>query len=114
MVKSFKVCFNCLKQGHQVNECLNKTHCQVANCKRHHHSLLHYVRAAPQPLPNCGLPYVATTNSLAANERVVDPVQIKGENMVVAIKPFDILDEGSSFTLIRRDIADKLNLEGLE
>ena len=45
VVKSFKMCFSCLKQGHQVNECSNKTHCQVANCKRHHHCLLHYERA---------------------------------------------------------------------
>ena len=41
VTKSFKVCFNCLKQGHHVNKCLNKTHCQVTNRKRHHHSLLH-------------------------------------------------------------------------
>ena len=51
VVKRFKMCFNCLKQGHQVNECSNKTHCQVANCKRHHHTLLHYERA-PQQLPS--------------------------------------------------------------
>ena len=84
VAESFKVCFNCLKQGHQVNKCSNKTHCQVTNCKRHHHSLLHYERATPQPppgqdpqtqpplTPGNALPYVATTNSLAANdERVV-------------------------------------------
>ena len=51
VAKSFKVCFNCLKQGHQVNKCSNKTHCQVTNCKRHHHSLLHYECATPQPQP---------------------------------------------------------------
>ena len=130
VVKSFKVCFNCLKQGHQVNECSNKTHCQVTNCKRHHHSLLHYERAAPQAppsqdpptpplqIPENAPPYVATTNSLAANERVVYfqvvPVQIQGENGVAGIETFAILDDGSSDTLIRRDIADKLNLEGQE
>ena len=52
VAKSFKVCFNRLKQGHQVNECSNKTHCQVTNCKRHHHSLLHYERATPQLPPS--------------------------------------------------------------
>ena len=49
VAKSFKVCFNCLKQGHQVNKCSNKSHCQVTNCKRHHHSLLHNECATPQP-----------------------------------------------------------------
>ena len=130
VAKSFKVCFNCLKQGHQVNKCSNKTHCQVTNCKRHHHSLLHYERATPQPPPSQdpqtqppltlgnALPYVATPNSLAAKERVVYfkvvPVQIQGENRVATIETFAILDDGSSDTLIRRDIADKLNLEGPE
>ena len=61
---------------------------------------------------------MATTNSLAANERVVYfqvvPVQIQGENRVATIETFAILDDGSSDTLIRRDIADKLNHEGPE
>ena len=124
------MCFNCLKQGHQANKCLNKTHCQVTDCKRHHHSLLHYERATLQPppsqdpqtqpplTPGNALPYVATTNSLAANERVVYfqvvPVQIQGEDRDATIETFAILDDGSSDTLIRRDIADKLNLEGPE
>lgn len=130
VVKSFKMCFNCLKQGHQVNECSNKTHCQVANCKRHHHSLLHYARAAPQQPPSqypqtqapqtpADTPlFVVTANSLTTNDRVVYfqvfPVQIQGENGVAAIDTFAILDDGSSDTLIRRDIADKLKLEGPE
>ena len=44
----------------------------------------------------------------------VVPVKIQGENGVGAIETFAILDDGSSDTLIRRDIADKLNLEGPE
>ena len=129
VVKSFKICFNCLKQGHQVNECSNKTRCQVANCRRHHHSLLHYERAPQQPpnqepqiqhprIPDNPVPYVAATNSLTANDRVVYfqvvPVKIQGENGVAVIETFAILDDGSSDTLIRRDIAGKLNLEGPE
>ena len=119
VVKSFKMCFNCLKQGHQVNECSNKTHCQVANCKRHHHSLLHYERA-PQQLPSHDpqtqsprspdnpLPYVAATNSLTTNDRVVYfqvvPVKIQGENGVAVSETFAILDDGSSDTLIEETL----------
>ena len=33
---------------------------------------------------------------------------------MAVIETFAILDDGSSDMLIRRDIADKLNLEGLE
>ncbi|PFX27139.1 hypothetical protein AWC38_SpisGene8168 [Stylophora pistillata] len=130
LAKSFKVCFNCLKQGREVDKCLNKTHCQVTNCKRHHHSLLHYERATPQPplsqdpqaqpplFPGNVLTKVATTNSPAANERVVYfkvvPVQIQGENGKAMIETFAFLDHGSSDTLIKKDTADKLNLEGPE
>lgn len=130
MVKSSKVCFNCLKQRHQVNDCSNKTHCQDANCKKHHDSLLHHDRAAPQQppsqdpqtqppqTPGNALPYVISTNSLLANDRVVYfqvvPVQIQGKNGEATIEMFAILDDGSSDTLIRREIADKLNLEGPE
>jgi len=61
---------------------------------------------------------VAATNSLTANDRLVYfqvvPVKIQGENGVAVIETFAILDDGSSHTLIRRHIADKLNLEGPE
>ena len=78
------------------------------------------VRTQTQPLLTLGnaLPYVATTNSLAANERLVYfqvvPVQIQGENRVATIETFATLDDGSSDTLIRRNIPNKLNLKGLE
>ena len=72
----------------------------------------------PPLTPGNTLPYVATITSLAANERVVYfqvvPVQIQGENRVATIEMFAIVDDGSSDTLIRRDIAEKLNLEGPE
>ena len=99
------------------------------NCKKHHHSLLHY-ESAPQQLPSQDLqtqplqtphnllPYVAASNSPTANDRVVYfqvvPVKIQGENGVAVIGAFVILDDGSSDTLTGREIADKLNLEGLE
>ena len=83
-------------------------------------------RATPQPPlsqhpqtqsplpPGNSLPYVATTNSLAANERVVYfqvvLVQIQGEKRVAMIETFAILDDSSSDTLIRRDIAAMLCL----
>ena len=112
--RCFKVCFNCLKQGHHVNKCSNKTHCQVTNRKRHHHSLLRYERATPQPPPSQDpqtQPPLTLGNALPFK---VVPVQIQGENRVATIETFAILDDGSSDTLIRRDIADKLNFEGPE
>jgi len=61
---------------------------------------------------------LAATNSLTGNDRVVYfqvvPVKIQGENGVAVIQTFAIQDDGSSDTLIRRDLADELNLEGPE
>ena len=84
----------------------------LSNCLARTHKLSsHGLQTTP-------LPYVAATNSLTANDRVVYfqvvPVKIQGENGVAVIETFAILDDGSSGTLIRRDIADKLNLEGPE
>lgn len=51
IVKNMRLCFNCLKRGHQVNECSSKEHCKVANCNKYHHALLHYERKNDEQLP---------------------------------------------------------------
>ena len=61
---------------------------------------------------------MATSCTPRVTDRVVYfqvvPVKIHGENGVAPIDTFAILDDGSSDTLIREDIADKLKLEGTE
>ena len=41
LVKQKKLCFNCHSNTHMVNTCKSKRHCQVDNCQKRHHTLLH-------------------------------------------------------------------------
>ena len=52
MVKNLKLCFNCLKRGHPVRECLSRNRCKVDSCNKHHHSLLHQERRPSERPPN--------------------------------------------------------------
>ena len=44
-----KLCFNCLSNTHMINTCKSKRHCQVDNCQKRHHTLLH---SEEMPVPN--------------------------------------------------------------
>ena len=39
--KKKKLCFNCLSNTHMINTCKCKRHCQVDNCQKRYHTLLH-------------------------------------------------------------------------
>ena len=41
LVKQKKLCFNCLSNTHMINTCKCKRHCQVDNCQKRYHTLLH-------------------------------------------------------------------------
>ena len=40
-VKANKPCWNCLGKGHNIKNCQSRPRCKVANCNKHHHTLLH-------------------------------------------------------------------------
>ncbi|XP_073838523.1 uncharacterized protein isoform X2 [Musca autumnalis] len=41
-IKELKLCFCCLRKGHQLNQCRNRVCCGKNNCKMFHNVLLHY------------------------------------------------------------------------
>lgn len=45
-IKQVGACFSCLKIGHQTSRCFARKRCQVENCQRSHHPLLHTTDAA--------------------------------------------------------------------
>ncbi|XP_051157988.1 uncharacterized protein LOC127279591 [Leptopilina boulardi] len=47
VVTQLKLCFNCLRSGHMVRECLSKSRCQ--ECKAPHHTLLHQPTTLKRP-----------------------------------------------------------------
>ena len=54
-VMSFKVCFSCLKFGHQANKCYIKRKCEINDCNRFHHNLLHkHILPQSSNVSDCG------------------------------------------------------------
>nr|XP_039268793.1 uncharacterized protein LOC120343839 [Styela clava] len=51
-VREYKACFNCLHAGHSVKDCRSTYTCQVNNCRKKHHSLLHDDTLSSQKLVN--------------------------------------------------------------
>ena len=49
LVRQKKLCFNCLSNTHMINTCKSKRHCQVDNCQKRHHTLLH---SEKMPVPS--------------------------------------------------------------
>ena len=80
-VKDDKLCFNCLKDGHQSPKCSSKGSCLVKGCKKKHHTTLHDYFASvqpeqrqplqPQPIPPAAVP--AVTAPAAAAPAVAVP-----------------------------------------
>ena len=41
VVKRNRLCIRCLKKGHRINACYSKETCNISDCDKKHHSLLH-------------------------------------------------------------------------
>ncbi|XP_075164616.1 uncharacterized protein LOC142237140 [Haematobia irritans] len=88
-IKNLKVCFCCLKKGHQLRDCRNKIACGKDDCQKFHHVLLHNEvatevgnsSAVPQP-----------------EQRICHAV---GET-----------DDGASVSMVDSKIANELDLQG--
>ena len=48
-MKNNKLCFNCLKYGHLVRGCMQKSNCIVTGCNSKHHTLFHTYRNTKDP-----------------------------------------------------------------
>ena len=119
-VKSTQLCFRCLKEGHYSKDC--DAVCKI--CTRHHNILLHdesrqVSRQVKTEVPR-GDPEdvsaIATTSQFDIAHTIdkvampVVPVKIHGNNG--DIETYAFIDPGCDISLIRRDLYDKLKLEG--
>ena len=135
------LCFNCLKANHQAKNCPSLKRCLKERCGRSHHTLLHEdpqpdsrpslannQSSSIQPstsLPesvrhsspvSSSLPAVQSSiNQVCAQPQrkvllQVLPVQIHSQDNL--INTYAVLDPGSDSTLIRKDLADRLQLVG--
>ena len=135
------LCFNCLKANHQAKNCPSMKRCLKERCGLSHHTLLHddpqpdsrpslanNQSSSIQPstsLPesvrhsspvSSSLPAVQSSiNQVCAQPQrkvllQVLPVQIHSQDNL--INTYAVLDPGSDSTLIRKDLADRLQLVG--
>ena len=125
IVKAKKVCFGCLKRGHQRRQCRLSSRCGVDSCGKGHHYLLHATEPKeglkpqePQivelPTENkgvrCGKAQgnVTGTSKVALKTVTVPFVSDSGQIIMGLV----LLDRGSETTLIRTGFAAQLGIQG--
>lgn len=137
IVKQARVCFCCLKEGHQTTQCPDGKVCGVNECDRKHHPLLHSnIRrdaattpyqgpslASPKQVDSTGTVNSETnmgSNGMIASKSYIDgmdgplpivTVRLRGKNGMVRIA-YALLDSGATRTLIDKKLAEDLQLEG--
>ena len=103
-----RLCWNCLSKSHLVQNCNSHFRCKIDNCGQLHHTLLH--ETSPNPLRTIEQ---ATINSHSVKSHTflkIIPVTISNGSRTVTTNTF--LDSGSDSTLVRKGLAEKLNLNG--
>jgi hypothetical protein len=121
--KRVGVCYNCLKGKHVVKDCKKPSQCGIGGCSKKHHSLLHFGKQARQTYAAAatktepkeeGKPMVAAaTASPIAKTPILQTCRawVKGPGGTRQLARI-FLDSGSEVTLMRRDLASQLGLEG--
>ena len=137
LVKVNKLCFNCLSNSHMIKNCKSKVFCRVDNCKKRHHTLLHPVNEGDnsnsssndttqnyqtnqhatiglndQTSESPQQSEAAVNTQLGAKHTFLQIIPVKLSNGHTFIETNALLDCGSDTTLLRKDIAQRLNLKG--
>ena len=111
-----KLCFNCLSNTHMINTCKFKRHCQVDNCQKRHHTLLHseemLVPNSPDQIDS-NINNIFERKTLSQTYLQIVLVTLTNSRRDMEVHTNALLDTGSDTTLIRKDIADKLKLNGI-
>ncbi|XP_046564868.1 uncharacterized protein LOC124273638 [Haliotis rubra] len=101
-VKDLRLCFSCLVRGHLARECKSRKQCATNGCKRTHHKLLHMdppiASSVTTPLDCDSILPVVRVLFKAQNGRT------REGNVLV--------DGGAGTTVIRKDFAKALGLQG--
>ena len=122
IVKARKVCFGCLKHGHQRRQL---SRCGVSSCGKGHHYLLHATEPKeglkpqePQivelPTENKGVGCNKAQGSLTGSSKVALKIVTVPfvSNLGKIIMGLVLLDTGSETTLIRTEFAAQLGVQG--
>eukprot|EP00057_Strongylocentrotus_purpuratus_P004826 XP_003729535.1 PREDICTED: uncharacterized protein LOC100892047 [Strongylocentrotus purpuratus] len=105
LMKENRACFSCLKRAgkeHRMTTCRRRKKCD--RCSSFHHPLLHSTIKIQESTVD-----VASTGS---SETLLPILTVKVRGPKGAVIGNCLLDSGSQVTLIRKGVAEKLNLEG--
>ena len=109
LARKARLCFGCLKRGHPIKECRWKKKCDKdPACTYSHHPLLH---SDPEPAfpatPASGMASILDNSSMMPVLRA----QFRAPNGRVR-EGNVLIDSGAGTTIIRRDFAKQLGLQG--
>ena len=99
-----------------INTCKSKKHCQVGNYQKRHHTLLH---SDEMPVPNSpdqvdsNIKNIIQKEILSQTYLQIVPITLTNSRRDIEVHTNALLDTGSDTILIRKDIADKLKLNGI-
>jgi len=129
-VNQQRLCFNCLKAGHNSKRCYSKPFCAVAGCGRKHHTLLHeQFQQVRRPVANQNPTSTASENQAAETPTEPEvkcngikssslvyfnivPVRVRCDDREILVNAF--LDQGSSATLCDQRLLEVLNVPSKE
>lgn len=119
-VSERKLCFRCLRSTHRRDRCRSKVKCKL--CRGRHNSLLHkdewkQVASISEGSSNdATVKFETAANVWAQQERKVIlkvlPVELEGP--CGRVTTYALLDEGSTVTLVEKEIADSVGAVGPE
>ncbi|XP_070497241.1 uncharacterized protein [Chironomus tepperi] len=132
-LRSRGLCNCCLKQGHRWKDCKTKRMCNIDNCREYHHRVLHFkshssdvnreaekefkhseprIRDGSSSQSNPAEPERSNYHRSSSVLYKILPVVLHGNNGEL-IETYAFLDDGSSVTLLDRELYDKLNVKGV-
>ncbi|XP_055903018.1 uncharacterized protein LOC129939152 [Eupeodes corollae] len=117
-VKALKLCFSCLRRGHNTFTCRTKFICNIGGCQRKHHKLLHNnfnfsppesnMDIVSQPL--CTLHRPSDVENTELFFKII-PVTLSGA-AGSSVHTYAYLDDGAMPSLIDENVAKQLGLQG--
>lgn len=120
LAREKSICFSCLIPAkHDWRACSRKSQCGFNNCTGRHHQLLHEMFLKKnKELNTTAVPFVPQHNFVSSHPNSdlpvlykIAPIRIFGKNNKF-VDTFAFLDDGSSITMMERDLFNKVDLVG--
>ena len=118
-IKTLRLCFSCLKSGHQVRSCHFKNIlCGTNGCQKVHHKLLHSVSTTNTNPESDSQPIIQQNIARNCHAQGIN-TQILFQILPIFIyingkahKTYAFIDDGANVSMIDREFADSLGLQG--